>query len=131
MIIFVAHSMALKIQAEELREKLVAVGHEVLMPTHPEGKSERQIVQENATLIGRSGTVLGIWSGISDGCPMDVAMAIALGKPVWAEMPKRPIPLSGYEAQGAGPQIGKDVMVRAWALFEELPKIEEWWYNQG
>jgi hypothetical protein len=115
--IFIAHSVTLGQQAIELKARLEAAHHGVLMPMNPTDLSECAIHGCNAGRIRNAGLVFALWNGQSDGCPMDVAMAIALGRKVYVDL---------RNAQPAMP----GVMVRAWALFEELPQISEWWEEQ-
>lgn len=116
MMIFLASSVTLRASSAALADRLEAAGHEVCLPCNPEGRTELQIFQDNANEIERCDVVFALWSGVSDGTPMDVAMAIALGKPVyvqypqWADVDRRTL---------------KPYMRRAWALFGELPGIDE------
>jgi len=123
--VFIAHSMTLKAQAEELKAKVEAAGHCVVMPCNPQWRTELEIHIENADRIEiQSDLILALWDGISDGCYGDVCMAIALGKPVYAqgiiELPPGLTCLAG----------GQPLLPRAWALFSELPTIEDWWKQQ-
>lgn len=125
MILFLAHSMTLKAEALALKERLVAAGYKVLMPyeAHPNGDFELLIFRENADRILKAGAVFALWNGTSDGTPMDVAMSIALGKPVYVEVvPMQPGTRRHFSR--------REMHVRAWALFSELPTIEEWWKKQ-
>jgi len=120
--IFVAHSMTLKTEAEEEFLKVEAAGHYPLMPVWPNGKTECRIHELNALTMRAGDVVFAIWDGVSDGCYGDVCMAIALGKPVYVRVLASPGLLSHRK------QYPNDaLMKRAWALFSELPKIEEWW----
>jgi len=119
MILFLAHSCTLRAEALELKAKLEAAGHTVQMPCDPEGKTEYRIHTWNAALIRQAEAVLALWNGMSDGCYGDVCMSIALGgKVVYAEIiaPRRSSP-AWLHAQ--------ETHKRAWALFSELPTIEE------
>jgi nucleoside 2-deoxyribosyltransferase len=121
--------MTLKAQAEELKAKLEAAGHEVRMPEDPAKWTptaeprhpEFTIHLYNSWTIDGSDVVLTLWDGISDGCYGDICMAIALGKPVYAqgiiELPPGMTCCAG----------GRPLLPRAWALFSELPTIADWW----
>lgn len=113
MILFLAHSMTLKAEALALKERLSAAGHTVQMPCDPVGHTEYRIHTWNAALIKQAEAVLALWDGSSDGCPMDVAMAIALGRKVYVDF---------RNAQPTTPAV----RLRAWTLFSELPTIKGW-----
>jgi len=116
MTVFVCHSMTLKEQAQQEKARLETAGHIVLMPSDPTNHTEEHIVVMNAHRMKVfADVVFAIWSGISDGCYGDICMAMALGKPVYVEYPV------------TASHFCKPVMRRAWALFGELPKIEQWW----
>jgi hypothetical protein len=124
--LFIARSVTLEAKADALADRLKAAGHEVTMPCNPEGLTEVRIFKLNAERIRRADVVLALWSGVSDGCPMDCAMAIALGKPVYVqgiyEWPEEGLTCAG----AAGPRLP-----RAWALFSELSSIDSWWKEQA
>jgi len=126
MMIFLASSVTLRASSAALADRLEAAGHVVCLPCNPEGRTELEIFQDNANEIERCDVVFALWSGASDGTPMDVAMAIALGKPVYVTL----IASAGLLQHRK--QYPNDVLMRrAWALFGELPKIEEWWEEQA
>ena len=118
--------MSLKANSAALADRLEGAGHEVCFPCNPEGRTELQIFQDNANEIERCDVVFALWSGVSDGTPMDVAMAIALGKPVYVTL------IASAGLLQIRKQYPNDVLMRrAWRLFGELPKIEEWWEEQA
>jgi nucleoside 2-deoxyribosyltransferase len=112
--VFLAHSIALAKSAKELADKLEAARHEVIMPCSVDGWKEIGIFQRNAHRIKEADVVFAVWDGTSDGTPMDVAMSIALGKPVYVK----------YPGHDPAYNILSHVLLRAWCLFAELPSIE-------
>ena len=51
MILFLAHSMTLKVEALVLKKRLEAAGQVVQMPCDPDGKSVLEIYERNAILV--------------------------------------------------------------------------------
>ena len=120
MTIFTAYSAPLKDKALELKARLEVAGHKVCMAVISGLDTELEYHQVNAKLMGGCELVFALWNGISDGCPMDVAMGISLGKPVYAEV------ICTDRTRICRQTKGCTYMTRAWALFSELPNIEEW-----
>jgi len=123
MTVFVCHSMTLKERAEQEKARLETAGHIVLMPSDPTNHTEEHIIVMNAHRMKVfADVVFAIWDGISDGCYGDVCIAMALDKPAYVEIVRKPVLNWGL--------IQDKAMRRAWTLFAELPKIEQWWVEQ-
>jgi hypothetical protein len=123
--IFIARSVSLFVEAHALADRLSAASYEVSMPCAVEGKTELGIFKLNAQRIRKADVVLALWNGISDGTPMDVAMAIALRKPVYVQTMLDLPP--GFTCLGGGSPL----LPRAWALFSELGTIDDFLRSKG
>jgi len=124
MTIFIAHSVPLRPRALQHRLRLRGAGHTGILAVTSGLPTERAYHQASDHLIADAGQVFAIWNGISDGCPMDVAAALALKKPVYVEIvSSAPLPTASCLTDGLS-------MRRSWALFRELPTIEQWWEEQ-
>jgi nucleoside 2-deoxyribosyltransferase len=131
--VFIAHSMTLKAEAEAEGRRLIAPSHGIWLPTDPRGLTELMVHRENANRIKQCDAVFAIWNGVSDGCYGDVCMAIALGKPVYVRIVRGTydtIMRIEHGKDGAKVREVAESESRRWALFSELPTIEDWWNSQ-